>query len=376
MTTDPVLAALAPALQRMPHPSDTTETDALEHDLARAFGARHAVTVSSGTAALHTALAAADIGPGHEVLLPAATVAMTVAAVVASGAHPVFVDSPPGQLGMDPADAAAKIGPRTRAILCVHLFGDTTGLDHIVSLARRHSLLLLEDACQAQGTRHHDHAAGTVGDIGCFSLKDGKLLSCGEGGYLLTNDHTLAARAASWRNHHLTPAPGIPAAARLGHNFRLAQPLAALARHHLSGFDTALATRRRQHDRLIHALTGTPGLAPLPRTNGHNGYSPLWRIQLPNPRAFTTRLAELGVINSIGSFGLKAAPRQPWAAPLHPAPCPHATEMLDQLLAVALTARHHDSDLDTLAAIIDRETRAWPSLTSPPTPASPTPGSS
>jgi dTDP-4-amino-4,6-dideoxygalactose transaminase len=359
MNRDAALAVIAPVVARMPDPTGSSETEALEHELAQRFGARHAVTTSSGTAALHTALAAAGIGTGAEVLLPAATVVMTVAAIVATGAHPVFVDSPPGQLGMDPDDAAAKIGPRTRALVCVHLFGRTHGLTQAADLARMHGLLLIEDACQAQGSRHHDHEAGTVGAIGCFSLKDGKILACGEGGYLLTDDHTLAAQASSWRNHGLTPVPGAAAGTRLGHNFRLAQPLAALARYHLAGFDAALSQRRSHHDRLVHALAGTPGLEPLPATTGHNGYSPVWHISLPKPRAFAARLSELGVVNSVGTFGLRAAPLQPWCSPLEPAPCPNATELLDQLLAITLTARHQDHDLDELAAVLDREACAW-----------------
>ncbi|MGH4017226.1 MAG: DegT/DnrJ/EryC1/StrS family aminotransferase [Pseudonocardiaceae bacterium] len=177
---------------------------------------------------------------------------------------------------------------------------------------------------------------------------------------MLTNDSALAARAASWRNHGLTPAPGITAGSRIGHNFRLAQPLAALARHHLAEFDTALTQRRHYHDRLISALAGTPGLAAVPGSTGDNGYSPLWRVSLPTPRAFAARLADLGVVNSVGSFGLKAAPLQPWCSTLEPAACPHAAELLDRLLAVTLTAHHHNRDLDEIAAIIDREARAWP----------------
>jgi perosamine synthetase len=196
-------------IARMPCPTDTSQSDALERELAGRFGARYAIAVFSGTAALHTALVAAGIGSGD---VPAATVMMTVAAIAAAGAHPVFVDSPPGRLGMDAADAAGKIGPRTRAILVVHLFGRTDGLDRAVELARDHNLVLIEDACQAQGSRHRGRDAGTVGDIGCFSLKDGKTLASGEGGYLLTDDDTVAPRAASWRNNGLTPAPEFPQA--------------------------------------------------------------------------------------------------------------------------------------------------------------------
>src|SRR5262249_1647831 len=211
----------------------------------------------------------------------------------------------------------------------------------------------------------------TVGAIGCCSLKDGKILACGEGGYLLTDDHALAAQAASWRNHGLTAAPGAAAGTRLGHNFRLAQPLAALAPYHPTPFDTppspppppasapAPPPRDPPPARLIPALADPPGPKPLPAPTGHNGYSPVWHISLPKPRAFATRLSELGVVNSVGTFGLRAAPLQPWCSPMEPAPCPNAAQLLDQLLAITLTARHQDHDLDELAALVDREARAW-----------------
>ncbi len=353
------LRAVEPALAVMPAPTDTTHSQALEQDLAIRFGARRAVSVSSGTAAVHTALCAVGVGWGDEVLVPAATVPMTVAAITATGAHPVFVDSPPDELGMDAADAAAKAGPRTRAIVCVHLFGRTDGVDSVLELADQIGVSMIEDACQAQGSRHHGRHAGTLGVIGCFSLKDGKILACGEGGYLLTNNTELAQRAASWRNHGLTSAPGVPAGTRLGHNFRLAQPLAALAAYHLADFDTAARRRRDQHDALVERLATTPGLSAVPEQHSGNGYSPLWRLTLPNPRAFAEHLAQVGIANSVGSFGLRAAPDQPWCAGLESAPCPHAAAALDAMLAVVLTAAQTDTDLAIIGDIIDREARIW-----------------
>ena len=358
-TSAAALRAVEPALAAMPAPTDTSHSQALERELAMRFDVRHAVSVSSGTAALHTALAAVGVGRGDEVLVPAATVPMTVAAITATGAHPVFVDSPPSGLGMDAGDAAAKAGRRTRAIVCVHLFGRTDDVDGVLDLADHVGVPLIEDACQAQGSRHHGRHAGTLGTIGCFSLKDGKIVACGEGGYLLTNNSELAERAAAWRNHGLSAAPGTPAGTSLGHNFRLAQPLAALAAHHLATFDTAMRRRRSQHDSLVERLAATPGLTTVPEQHRSNGYSPLWRLTLPNPRGFTQRLAELGIVNSSGSFGLRAAPEQPWCAELNPAPCPHAAAALETLLAVVLTAAQTDSDLAIIGDTIDREARTW-----------------
>ncbi|WP_224277625.1 aminotransferase class I/II-fold pyridoxal phosphate-dependent enzyme [Streptomyces sp. LS1784] len=187
--------AMAAAVARMPDPTGYRETAALEADLAAAFGTRRAVAVSSGTAAITTALAACSIGAGDVVLLPAVTVVMTVAAVAAVGAHPVFVEAAPDGRGVNLADLAAKTGPDTKAVLAVHLADRTDGIHGLAVHTRTAGLRLIGDACQAQGAATLGRHAGTIGDIGCFSLKDGKIIACGDGGYLL------ADRATAHRTH-------------------------------------------------------------------------------------------------------------------------------------------------------------------------------
>lgn len=360
-TTSDALHALEPAIGRMPDPFGRAEAAALEAELATAHQVRHAIAVSSGTAALHTALIACGIGPGDEVLLPAATVIMTVSAVTAAGAHPVFVDAAAHGRGMDLADLAAKTTDRTRAIIPVHLAGRTDGLLELAAYAHSAGLHIVEDACQAQGSYTNGHAAGTVGSIGCFSLKDGKIISCGEGGYLLTNDDDLAARAAAYRTHWLTPAPHAPASSRLGMNYRLAEPLAALARYNLSRLDQALS-RRREQARLLYDLVGeTPGLtmhAPRPEDTP-NGYSALWRIDLDRPRDFSTHLAQAGVTNSVGTYRLRAAHQHPACQYLNPTPCPRAAQAVDQTLAVSLQPQTTDTELGHLAETIRCEAKTW-----------------
>ncbi|MER6502507.1 aminotransferase class I/II-fold pyridoxal phosphate-dependent enzyme [Streptomyces sp. NPDC001455] len=361
MTTSVALGALKASIDRMPAPASRTEAAALEAELATVHGVRHAIAVSSGTAALHTALIACNIGPGDEVLLPASTVIMTVSAVTAAGAHPVFVDTAEDGRGMDLADVAAKTTGRTRAIVPVHLAGRTDGLLDLAAFAQSAGLQLVEDACQAQGSTTRGRAAGTVGSIGCFSLKDGKIISCGEGGYLLTDDDGLAARAAAYRTHWLTPAPGAPAASRRGMNYRLAEPLAALARHNLKDLDRALARRRDQTHRLYDLVGEIPGLtvhAPAPE-DAPNGYSALWRVDLDRPRDFSTRLAEAGVANSVGTYRLRAAHQHPACQDLSPADCPRAAQAVDQMLAVTLQQQTTDTDLHHLAETIKRAAKTW-----------------
>ncbi|WP_030390682.1 DegT/DnrJ/EryC1/StrS family aminotransferase [Streptomyces sp. NRRL S-241] len=360
-TTARALGALKASLDRMPDPAGRAEAAALEAELAAVHGVRHAIAVSSGTAALHTALVACNIGPGDEVLLPAATVIMTVSAVTAAGAHPVFVDASRDGRGMDLADVAAKTTERTRAIVPVHLAGRTDGLLDLAAYAQSAGLHLVEDACQAQGSTTGGRVAGTVGAIGCFSLKDGKIISCGEGGYLLTDDDTFAERAAAYRMHWLTPAPGAPAASRRGMNYRLAEPLAALARHHLKGLDQAVTRRREQAHRLYDLVGEIPGLnvhAPAPG-DVPNGYSALWRVDLDRPRDFSTRLAEAGVANSVGTYRLRAAHQHPACQDLSPADCPRAAQAVDRMLAVTLQQQTTEADLHRIAETIRREAETW-----------------
>jgi dTDP-4-amino-4,6-dideoxygalactose transaminase len=306
-------------------------------------------------------MAACGIGVGDEVMLPAVTVVMTVAAVVAAGARPVFVDAADDGRGMDLSDVAAKTGPNTKAVLAVHLAGRTDGIHDLAAYTRATGLYLIEDACQAQGTTTRGRSAGTIGDIGCFSLKDGKIISCGEGGYLLTDDTDLAERAAAFRTHWQTPADGAPVRSRLGVNFRLAEPLAALARHHLTRFPEALALRRRQAAILHQAVDGTPGLEPIAPAAGEepNGYSALWRLALPKPRALSTRLAEVGVPNSVGTHRLTAASIHPACAYLATGDLARAEATVDALLAVPFTEHDTEEALRQWALTIRQEAARW-----------------
>ena len=171
-----------------------------EEAFARYCGTRHAIAVSTGTAALHLALVAAGIGPGDEVITVPATFVATVAAITYAGATPVLVDIDPVTWCMDPALVQAAITPRTRAIMPVHLHGRLADMAAITAIARAHGLIVIEDAAQAHGARRGG-AAGSFGDMGCFSFYPGKNLgACGEGGAVVTDDDALAARLRCLRD--------------------------------------------------------------------------------------------------------------------------------------------------------------------------------
>jgi dTDP-4-amino-4,6-dideoxygalactose transaminase len=177
------------------------KVDAFEQRFAAYCGAREAVAMNSGTSALHLALMALGIGPGDEVVAPAMTFVATVAAIRYAGATPVLADVDPLTWNIDPAAIERAITPRTQAIMPVHLHGRMADMDAIMAIARRHGLLVIEDAAQAHGAEWHGRGAGTIGDIGCFSFYPGKNLgACGEGGGAVTDRADLAMRMRKLRD--------------------------------------------------------------------------------------------------------------------------------------------------------------------------------
>jgi dTDP-4-amino-4,6-dideoxygalactose transaminase/acetyltransferase-like isoleucine patch superfamily enzyme len=228
------------------------EVRAFEHEFAAYCGTAHAVAVSSGTSALHLALLAAGVGPQHEVITVPFTFAASVAAVLYAGARPVLVDVEPQSLTMDPGRVEAAITPRTRAILPVHLYGQTADMDALRDIARRRGLALIEDAAQAHGAEHGGRRAGALGDVGCFSFYPGKNLGAyGEGGMVVTNDPDLARTVAMLRDwgqeqkyvHRLR-----------GYNYRLETLQGAILRvklRHLPAWTAARRERAARYDRLL-----------------------------------------------------------------------------------------------------------------------------
>jgi dTDP-4-amino-4,6-dideoxygalactose transaminase len=165
------------------------EVAAFESEFARYTGGAHAIGVSSGTSALHLAMLAAGIGPGDEVITVPFTFVATTAAIGYTGAKPVFVDIDPASFNMDPSRIEAAITPRTKAIVPVHLYGQPADLDPILEVARRHNLVVIEDAAQAHGAEYKGRRVGSIADMGCFSFYPGKNLGAyGEGGAVVTNN--------------------------------------------------------------------------------------------------------------------------------------------------------------------------------------------
>ena len=174
-----------------------------ERVLAEWFGVKHAIAVSSGTTALHIALAAFGIGPGDEVIVSPYTFVASDTAVLEQNAIPIFADIDPVTLTLDPDDIARRITPRTKAIIPVTISGTLVDMDPIMELARKHNLWVLEDACQSLGATYKGKMVGTIGDVGVFSTITGKIINTGEGGFVITNDTDLYEKM--WGYHGLCP---------------------------------------------------------------------------------------------------------------------------------------------------------------------------
>lgn len=232
-------------------------TEAFENALAQVCGAPGAVAVSSGTAALQLTLEALDIGPGDEVITSALTFVATINAILQVGATAVMVDIDPVSMNLDPALVAATITPRTRAILPVHLFGRLADMTSINALAQPHSLAVVEDACEALGSRRGAQVAGGSGSAGVFGFYPNKVITCGEGGAIVSADEALLDRCRRLRNHGRS-APGQPPGH--GHNFRLTEMQAALGCSQIARLEALMAGRADVADGYRRRLGGVADL--------------------------------------------------------------------------------------------------------------------
>lgn len=246
-------------------------TSAFEQALAEFTGAAHAVTVSSGTAALHLACLAAGVGPGDEVIVPAFTFVASAAAVRYVGATPVLCDVvSPREFNLDPDDVARRITPRTKAVIGVHFCGYAARAAALRSLCDEHGLTLIEDCAQAIGASVDEDGrqVGTIGALGAFSFFSKKQLCVGEGGMVATADEDLASRVRLLRSHALTsstwdrhrghdPAYDI---VDIGFNYRMDEPRAALGLSRLPRLEESIAKRRETVREYRRRLAGTPGV--------------------------------------------------------------------------------------------------------------------
>lgn len=242
------------------------KTKEFEAAFAAEIGTKHAVSVSSCTAALHLSLLALGVGPGDEVIVPAQTHVATAHAALYVGARPVFADIDPKTYCIDPADLERRLTARTRAIAIVHFAGMPCDMETILALAGKRGVPVVEDCAHAVGTRYRGRAAGSFGRTGCFSFYPVKHITTGEGGMLVTDDDRIAEAAYTQRAFGIdVPAyyrqkPGVYDTPRLGFNYRMTDIAAAMGLCQLRRTGEGLRRRTANAAVLSERLAGVPGL--------------------------------------------------------------------------------------------------------------------
>jgi len=313
-----------------------------EQLLAAAVGTPHAVAVSSGTAALHLGVLALGIGPGDEVLVPAYTFPATANVVALAGATPVLADVDPLTMNMDPADAARRVTPRTKAVLAVHLFGRPARIEELPSLP------VLEDAAGALGARHAGRPCGSLGALACFSFHPRKIVTTGEGGAVTTSSDDLAERVRSLRHHGWSPSSGYEDLPRPAFNYRLSDVLAAVGIPQLRRLDELYAAydhvARGYAERLAHLDV------VLPRADDGDRHG--WQayvIQVDRRDDVLAALRAQGIQCQIGTYALHRL-----GAYRGRGAFPGADAVFERALALPLHAGLTEAELDRIAEALDK----------------------
>jgi perosamine synthetase len=307
-----------------------------EAELARACETRHAVAVSSGTAALHLAVLALGLQPGDEVIVPAYTFPATANVVALSGLKPVLVDVDPVTMNLDPAQV--EVGPRTRAILAVHLFGRPARLDELPDLP------LIEDAAGALGARRGRRACGSLGLAGCLSFHPRKIVTTGEGGAVTTDDEHVAERVRELRHHGWRgddmPEPGL--------NYRLPDLLCAIGTTQMRRLDALLAARTRIAAAYAERLSGLPVVLPTADEGDVHGWQ-AYVLQVERRDDVLAALRAEGIEAQIGTYALPLL-----GAYRDQGFFPGAEHAYEHALALPFHTRLTDAELDRVAEALAR----------------------
>jgi dTDP-4-amino-4,6-dideoxygalactose transaminase len=335
-----------------------------EEAFAAFTGARHAIAVSSGTAALHLALLAAGCGPGDEVVLPSLNFVAAANMVLHTGARPVFCDIGGRlDLNLSPADLERAIGPATRAVIVLHFGGFPCDIGAVLALAKRHGLAVIEDSAHALGARAAGKMCGTIGDLGCFSFFANKNMPVGEGGMVITDDDGLAERVGLLRSHGMT---SLTWDRHRGHahsydvvepgfNYRLDEVRAAIGLIELGRLPAENAARARIVARYREALHGVRGLAmPFPEANADSVAHHLAVLLLPQGADRT------GIQENLRAAGIQTSVHYP---PIHRftwyaartaanAPLPETDAVAGRILTLPLFGHMSDGQVEAVVEAV------------------------
>jgi perosamine synthetase len=283
-----------------------------EEKFSSYLGSRYGIAVCNGTVALETALFAAGITKGDEVIMPTFTIISCASAALRLGAKPVLVDSEPDTWNMDVTQIEGKITDRTKAIMPVHIYGHPVNMDPVMELAEEYDLKVIEDAAEVHGALYKGKKAGGIGDVGSFSFYANKIITTGEGGMVVTDDEETAERARSYRNLCFRPGRRFYHT-ELGENFRMTNLQAAVGVAQLEQIDRFIEIKRMNAQRYTEGLEGLNGIkTPVEKEWAKNVYW-MYAIELSEDLGITAvqmaeRLAEKGIGTRPFFLGLHEQP--------------------------------------------------------------------
>jgi dTDP-4-amino-4,6-dideoxygalactose transaminase len=285
---------------------DGKVVDRFEEAYAKLTGAAYCIATANGTSSLITALHAAGVEAGDEVILPPYTFIACPNAVLALNALPIFADTDPETFQIDPARIEAAITEHTRAIMPVHLGGSAADLDAILAIARKHRVAVIEDACQAHLAEWRGRKVGTHGDAGCFSFQASKNLNSGEGGAVLTGDRDLAGRCFAFHNNSFGRPPAAPSRTARGVNVRMTEFQAALLLSQMARLEEQAARRDENGRYLTSLLEEIPGIRPARMYEGctRNAYH-LYMFRYDKERF--AGLSRASFLKALGAEGIGAS---------------------------------------------------------------------
>lgn len=370
-------------------PTKPVKVLTFEREFARHQGTKFALAVTSGTSALNSAIAALQVGPGDEVILPAWTWYSCYNAIVLAGALPVFAEIDE-TLNLDPKDVERKITPRTKVIMAVHILGGPCDMEPILEIARRRKLRILEDCAQSVGGSYKGKPLGSLGDIGIYSFQLNKTITAGEGGAVVTSDPLLFERAA--RFHDLgglrPPHEELVGKAQLawfvGGQYRMSEFTGAVMGAQLRKLDTIVAATRGHFARIRAGISDLPGLRTrrLPDPQGDIGYGVFLALKDKQQRdqfIAAVRAENVSAGTLAGSVILPTVPHIEKKVTLHPgwpsfntpegkaiqygaAACPQTLDIYDRFAAVHLDPKFTGADTDDIIAAI---TKVYMALVAP-----------
>ena len=348
-----------------------------EEDFSKMLGVKHSVASTSGTSAIHIAVGAVNPNPGDEIITAPITDMGTLVGILFQNAIPVFADLDPKTYTMLPESIEERITEKTKAIIVVHLFGQSADMDPILEIARRHNLKVIEDCCQAYLAEYKGRLVGTMGDIGCFSLQQSKHMASGDGGITVTNDDDLGRRAALFSDKGWPREPGARDYPFLGINYRMNELTGAVASAQVGKVEDVVRRRRKIAEAITRGISDAPGVkVPVVREGCKHSW---WQYAITidesaltcTPVEFGQALTKEGIPAGVGyigkpiymnpifldtmTYGDSGCPFTCHRAnkrEYRESDCPNTMEILRTIVILACNEFYTDRDVDDIVAAV------------------------